>query len=395
MGVVRTDRKDRSRWQARPALARALCLTVFVVPVAGSYVVTRLAAPLVAGLPMFGRILALAAVAVIVGFVAERFLRRVLPLAALLRMTMLFPDHAPSRFKLARAAGQTSILEERARIHPDETAGEAATRILGLLTTLGSHDRRTRGHSERVRVFTDVIAAELHLPDAARDRLRWASLLHDIGKVGVPAGVLNKPAALEADEWDMIRRHPDQGAELAGPLLEWLGEWGAAISEHHERFDGMGYPRGLAGHEIALAGRIVAVADTFEVMTAARSYKRPMSVAAARRELADVAGTQLDPACVRAFLSASLPRVLWAVGPLALLVNLPFLRGIADAGRVIEHAGVAAAGQAATVAVAAVVIAVPVATPAVVSGMHAPRPHVGRPRTRSAASAGPRADGSR
>ena len=79
-------------------------------------------------------------------------------------------------------------------------------------------------------------------------------------------------------------------------MLEWLGEWGAAISEHHERFDGMGYPRGLAGHEIAQAGRIVAVADSFEVMTAARSYKRPMSVATARRELADVAGTQLDPA---------------------------------------------------------------------------------------------------
>jgi hypothetical protein len=377
MGALRTDNKDRSRWQARPALARALCLTVFVVPVAGSYVATRLAAPLVAGLPMFGRILALATLAILVGFVAERFFRRVLPLAALLRMTMLFPDQAPSRFKLARAAGQTSILEERARVHPEETAGEAATRILGLLTTLGVHDRRTRGHSERVRVFTDVLAAELHLPEAARDRLRWASLLHDIGKVAVPAGVLNKPAALEADEWDMIRCHPDKGAELAGPLLEWLGEWGAAISEHHERFDGMGYPRGLAGHEIAQAGRIVAVADTFEVMTAARSYKRPMSVAAARRELADVAGTQLDPACVRAFLGASLPRVLWAVGPLALLVNLPFLRGIADAGRVIEHAGVAAAGQATTVAVAAVVIAVPIASPAVVSGMHAPRTHVG------------------
>ena len=157
---------------------------------------------------------------------------------------------------------------------------------------------RTRGHSERVRVFTDVLAAELHLSQGARDRLRWASLLHDLGKIGVPATVLNKPAALEAVEWDMIRQHPDQGAVLAGPLLEWLGEWGTAISQHHERFDGTGYPRGLAGHEISQAGRIVAVADVFEVMTAARSYKRPMSVAAARRQLADSAGTQLDPACV-------------------------------------------------------------------------------------------------
>jgi HD-GYP domain-containing protein (c-di-GMP phosphodiesterase class II) len=357
-------------------LARALCLSVFVVPVAGSYVATRLAAPLVDGIPLFGRLLALGALAMTVGVVAERIFRRVLPLAALLRMTMLFPDHAPSRFRLARAAGQTAILEERARTHPDETAGEAATRILGLLTALSAHDKRTRGHSERVRVFTDVLAAELHLPEAARDRLRWAALLHDLGKVRVPSEVLNKPAELEADEWAMIRRHPDAGAALAGPLLEWLGEWGAAISEHHERFDGMGYPRGLAGHEIAQAGRIVAVADSFEVMTAVRSYKRPMSVATARRELAQVAGTQLDPACVRAFLGASLPRVLWAVGPLALLVNLPVLRGVAEAGRMVEHASVAAAGQAATVAVAATtaaVLAVPGVAPAMTSGSHVPR----------------------
>jgi Ice-binding-like/HD domain len=378
MGVVRSDHKDRTRWQARPGLARALCLTVFVVPVAGSYLVTRLAAPLVDGFPLVGRLLALGALAVAVGLVAERVFRKVLPLAALLRMTLLFPDHAPSRFKMARAAGQTAILEERARAHPEETAGEAATRILGLLTALSAHDKRTRGHSERVRVFTDVLAAELHLPEEARDRLRWAALLHDLGKVGVPTGVLNKPAALEADEWAMIRRHPDEGAALAGPLLEWLGEWGAAISEHHERFDGKGYPRGLAGHEIAYAGRIVAVADSFEVMTAVRSYKRPMSVASARRELADVAGTQLDPACVRAFLGASLPRVLWAVGPLALLVNLPVLRGVAEAGRIVEHASVAAAGQAATVAVAATtaaVLAVPGVAPALTAGSDVPRTH--------------------
>jgi HD-GYP domain-containing protein (c-di-GMP phosphodiesterase class II) len=376
--VIRTEPTDRTRWQARPGLARALCLAVFVCPVAGSYFATRLAAPLVQGLPLFGRLLALGALAVTVGLVAERIFRRVLPLAALLRMTMLFPDHAPSRFKLARAAGQTAILEERARTHPDETAGEAATRILGLLTALSAHDKRTRGHSERVRVFTDVLAAELHLSEGARDRLRWAALLHDLGKVRVPTGVLNKPAALEADEWAMIRRHPDAGAALAGPLLEWLGEWGAAISEHHERFDGLGYPRGLAGHEIAQAGRIVAVADSFEVMTAVRSYKRPMSVATARRELALVAGTQLDPACVRAFLGASLPRVLWAVGPLALLINLPVLRDVAEAGRIVEHASVAAAGQAATVAVAATtaaVLAVPGVAPAMTSGSHVPRTH--------------------
>ena len=288
-----------------------------------------------------------------------------LPLAALLRMTMLFPDHAPSRFAVARSAGSTRQLVERARSRPDESVGEAATRILGLVAALSSHDRRTRGHSERVRVFTDVIANELHLPTEDRDRLRWAALLHDLGKLDVPTRILNKPAGLDAAEWTVVRQHPTRGAQLAGPLLEWLGPWGAAIEEHHERFDGLGYPRGLAGHDIALAGRAVAVADVFEVMTAARSYKRPMSVRAARRELASVAGTQLDPQCVRALLQASLPRVLWVVGPLSLLVNLPFLRGLADVGRVVEQAGASAASQATTAAVAATAAVVVVAAPGV------------------------------
>ena len=124
-----------------PVLARSLSLTVFVVPVAGSYVVTRLASPLVSGVPLLGRIIALGMLAIITGFLVERVVRRVLPLAALLRMTMLFPDHAPSRYRLARAAGNTGILTERARNRPGETAGEAATRILGLLTSLSAHDR--------------------------------------------------------------------------------------------------------------------------------------------------------------------------------------------------------------------------------------------------------------
>ena len=162
---------------------------------------------------------ALGLLAVAVGLVAERLLRRVLPLTALLRMTMLFPDRAPSRFKMARSVGNTRVLEERVRTRPGETAGEAATRILGLLATLSAHDRRTRGHSERVRVFTDVLAEELHLPQAARDRLRWAALLHDLGKVDIPSSILNKPASLDSAEWEIVRRHPARGAAMAGPLL--------------------------------------------------------------------------------------------------------------------------------------------------------------------------------
>jgi HD-GYP domain-containing protein (c-di-GMP phosphodiesterase class II) len=380
------DMAGRTRWKARPVLAFALSMVAIGVPVLLSFLVTLALANALMGMPLWARVLVLGAVAIVVGLAAERALRRVLPLAALLRMTMLFPDRAPSRFAVARAAGSTRQLVERARNRPDESIGEAATRILGLVAALSSHDRRTRGHSERVRVFTDVIANELHLPPESRDKLRWAALLHDLGKLDVPTKILNKPAGLDPAEWSVVRRHPTRGAELAGPLLDWLGPWGAAIEEHHERFDGLGYPRGLSGHDIALAGRVVAVADVFEVMTAARSYKRPMSVRAARRELADVAGTQLDPQCVRALLGASLPRVLWVVGPLSLLVNLPFLRSVADVGRVVEQAGVNAASQATTAAVAATAAVAVVAAPGV-SAAEPPHPQPHRSSTASPSSA--------
>src|SRR5207237_7952695 len=104
-----------------------------------------------------------------------------------------------------------------------------------------------------------------------RDRPQWAGLLHDIGKVAVPNTILDKPGPLAAEEWEVMRRHPADGAKMLAPLAEWLGPWAGVVSQHHERFDGSGYPYGLRGEEICLGARIVAVADTFEVMTSARS----------------------------------------------------------------------------------------------------------------------------
>ena len=358
------SRDTGDRWRGRPMLAALLHGVLLAVPVVVATVVVRAGAGQAQALPWYVRLGLGTVVAILVAIVVERWLRRFLPLAALLRMTMLFPDRAPSRLAVARRIGHPRQLAATAAAHPHETLGEAAERILVLISTLGAHDRRTRGHSERVRVFTDLVSDQLGLDRDARDRLRWAALLHDLGKVEVPAAVLNKPARLDAAEWELIRAHPRRGVELAGPLTSWLGPWAAAIGEHHERHDGGGYPLGLRGHDIALAGRIVAVADTFEVMTAARSYKRPMSVRAARVELARVAGSQLDPLCVRALLSASLPRLLWAVGPLSLLVNLPFLRSLADAGRALDGTVSGIGGQAATTAAAALTGVAVVAAPA-------------------------------
>src|SRR5205807_6643171 len=147
-----------------------------------------------------------------------------------------------------------------------------------------------------------LLGEQVGLSQEERDRLRWAALLHDVGKVHVPSTLLNKPGAPDEAEWAIIHRHPAEGALLAGPLRHWLGEWVDTIEQHHERWDGLGYPKGLKGEQICRGARIVAVADAFEVMTAARSYKRPMDVKAARAELTDAAGSQFDPTMVRAFL---------------------------------------------------------------------------------------------
>jgi putative nucleotidyltransferase with HDIG domain len=293
----------------------------------------------------------------LVATIVERVGRRLLPLVMLLKLAMLFPDRAPSRFAVAREAG--SVRRLRTRLEELDAGPEAerdawsAERILSLAMALQSHDRQTRGHSERVRVFTDLLADEMKLPEEDRDRLRWAALLHDIGKLTVAAKILNKPGKLDDHEWEVMRGHPAEGARIAGPLLEWLGPWAGAIVQHHERFDGKGYPAGLAAHDISVSGRIVTVADSYDTMTAARSYKKPMAVVAARAELARCAGSQFDPAAVRAFLGISIPRLLWKTGPLSFLMQLPFLwrlQQLAEQGLAVTAQGVTAATVAAGIA---------------------------------------------
>ncbi len=226
----------------------------------------------------------------------------------------------------------------------------AAEKIVSLAATLSAHDRKTRGHAERVRAYTDLMAEELRLPDDDRDRLRWSALLHDVGKLTVHADVLNKAGQLSEDEWELMRQHPLEGAKLTAPLAGWLGQWANTIAEHHERFDGRGYPHGLGGHDISTGGRIVAVADSYDTMTSVRSYNKPMSTDAARAELAACAGAQFDPVIVRAFLAVSVSR-LRAVAPLAWLGSLPFgnlgpqlARAVAAGGRVAVTGLAAAVG---------------------------------------------------
>jgi hypothetical protein len=322
-------------WRRRPLLSWGLRALIFAVPVGFSFGVALL---LSRTLPrahspwnaaLWISIVAIGSLLTLVVF--ERAARRLLPLAALLNVSLLFPDKAPARFAVARRTGTPRELRERleaARSSGQVDHAQDLATVIELVLALNVHDRASRGHSERVRVFTDLLTAELKLPEADCARLRWAALLHDVGKLEVPASLLNKPSAPNEEEWVVLRRHPEDGARMVAPLLPWLGEWGAAVVQHHERYDGTGYPRRLKGHEISLAARIVSVADVYEVMTAPRPYKRPMSVVASRQELIRVAGTQLDPAIVRAFLNISSGNLWRTIGIGAWIAQIPTLGGL-------------------------------------------------------------------
>ena len=330
------DRRDPTaaqRWRRRPVLAVCVRLLIFLLPIAATLAVSialsrTLPAPTDRGHEVLWWV-AIVAVSLVVFVVADRLCRRALPLVALLQLSMLFPDRAPRRFKVARGRGRVQELTaelERAVDHdPSDPATRGAVTVLTLIASLTVHDGRTRGHSERVRIFADMIAEEMGVPEDDRYRLRWAALLHDIGKLEVPASILNKPGRPDDEEWVQLRRHPETAARLLFPLHEWLGEWKLAAEQHHEHYDGTGYPRGLKGEEISLGGRIVCVADCFETMTAARPYKTTMTAVAAREELVRNAGTQFDPVVCRAFLNISLGRLWRGLGLVAFLGQLPLL----------------------------------------------------------------------
>jgi len=324
--------RDGARWERRWVAGLAVRAVVtgvpFVVAVAGIAVAGRLVPRPEGGGGVAGWYAGLCVGSWALMWGTHRWLHRLLPLAGLLEMSLLFPERAPSRVRLARRVASRRDLDELLAggvQRADETTQEAAERILSLVSALRDHDRGTRGHSERVRVLTDLIAARMGIGEDDRDRLRWAALLHDIGKLRVPTTLLNKPGFPTPAEWHTLRNHPHHGEELARPLLAWLGPWGDVIVQHHEKFDGSGYPRGLAGQDICLGARIVAVADAFDVMTAARAYKKPTGRAAALRELVACSGAHFDPQVVRALIDVPQRQLLLTMGPLSWLTGLPMV----------------------------------------------------------------------
>ena len=165
--------------------------------------------------------------------------------------------------------------------------------VRSLVTAIEAKDPYTRGHSERVAVFARQLGEHLGLPRGQLELLERAALLHDVGKIGIELDTLSSPMQLTAEEVRLIRRHPVLGSELVGDV-EFLADIVPVIRHHHERYDGAGYPDGLAGVDIPQLARLMAVADSYDAMTSNRAYRPAMTRGQAIVEIERVAGTQLD-----------------------------------------------------------------------------------------------------
>ena len=201
----------------------------------------------------------------------------------------------------ATSQGQSGALTEVDRLLRDRSLAA----MEGLLAAIEARDTSTAEHSRRAQRLALAIGRKLGLTQRDLDLLGHAALLHDVGKLAIPDAVLLKAGDLSAGEWDLIRSHPDDGARI----IERLGfpsDTVAAIRHHHERFDGTGYPEGLAGEEIPLGARIIHVADAWDSMLAVRTYRPAVSEREALRELQRGIGTQFCPRCVQA-IEAVLP----------------------------------------------------------------------------------------
>ncbi len=180
--------------------------------------------------------------------------------------------------------------------------------LKALTAALDKRDSETSGHSERVVNFSLRLGREMGLGEEQLTSLEFGSLLHDIGKIGVPDAILRKPAALSESEWVRMREHPMHGQKILSGI-QFLEGAARVVSQHHERWDGTGYPVGLRGEQIDLNARIFAVADAFDAITSDRVYRRGRSYEEAGAELEEFSGRQFDPEVVGAF--RRVPREEW------------------------------------------------------------------------------------
>lgn len=183
-----------------------------------------------------------------------------------------------------------------------ELKGLLFSTVLAISNALEAKDHYTHGHSNRVTYISVAIGNEIGLDEQSLSYLQFTGLLHDIGKIGVPEIILNKPSRLTPEEYTVINKHPVRGGEILSRLRNMQDVIDCVI-HHHEKYDGSGHPEGLRGNLIPLGARILAIADAYDAMTSSRPYRCGMSHAAAIIELKNCAGSQFDPVLVNAFLN--------------------------------------------------------------------------------------------
>ena len=163
-----------------------------------------------------------------------------------------------------------------------------------LIATIGVNDDYTKCHSERVAEYSREIAARHGLSEEEQEIIYIMALLHDIGKIGIPDAVIYKPGRLMDVEYEIVKQHPVLGAEILKNIKD-VPKLAAVVRSHHERFDGKGYPDGLACEDIPTEARIIAVAESYDAMTGESRYRTPLSQAEARAEIEKCSGSQFDP----------------------------------------------------------------------------------------------------
>jgi len=213
-------------------------------------------------------------------------------------------DKKNEEYKLSLERSMQSKTLELSETYEKLKAANMQT-VQALAETIEAKDQYTQGHCERVRSLAVRLARELKLPEDQIEPLEFAALLHDIGKIGIPERILNKVGPLDPEEVEVIKMHPLIGAQILS-IVEFFAPAINGVRHHHERWDGTGYPDGVAGENIDPLARIITLADTFDAMAQSRPYRKALPLEAVLDEIRSESGKQFAPDVVAAFFNAKL-----------------------------------------------------------------------------------------